>query len=182
MKRGSIAVPAVLLAGLVANGCGSDNGGLSSSLHASFTAEQPAPGPASVTLEPGRATGDLIEVRVRLTDIVDVYGAAFYVVLDPAIASFVRYTPGEILESDGEIPFYLVDSGQPGRIVVSANRLGPVGGVDVTGSRTLLTLTLRVVGVGVSGATFDAVALYDSQLQPQPMPGIQWFGGEIVGQ
>jgi Cohesin domain len=182
MNRESIFVSAVLLACLLASGCGgSDYSGSSTGLHASFTAEQSAPGPASVSLEPGRATGDTIEVRVRLTDIGDVYGAAFYVVLDPVIASYVSYAAGEVLESDGQVPLYLVDAGQPGRIVVSANRLGPVGGVDVTGSRTLLTLTLRVVGVGVSGATFDSAALYDSQLQPQPMPGIHWFGGEIVG-
>ncbi len=181
MKRESIVGSAVLLACLLASGCGGSDYGGTSGLQASFTAEQPAPGPASVSLEPGRATGDMIEVRVQLTDIGDVYGAAFYVVLDPAIASYVSYAAGEILEGDGQDPLYLVDAGQPGRIIVSANRLGPVGGIDVTGSRTLLTLTLRVVGVGVSGATFDSPALYDSQLQPQPMPGIQWFGGEIVG-
>ena len=182
MKRETLATAFLLFACLVSAGCGGSDGGMGSGLQASFTAEQPAPGPASVSLDAGRVSGDLVEVRVRVTDVTDVYGAAFYLVLDPAIASYASYKAGDILGSDGQVPLYLVDAGQPGRIVVSATRLGPVGGIDVSGTRTLLTLNLRVVGVGASGTTFDAAALYDSQLQPQPMSGIQWFGGEIVGQ
>ena len=182
MNRGAIVSASVLLLCAAAGCGGSDYGGMSGGVRASFIAEQPSPGPASVSLEPGRATGDMVEVRVRVTDIAGVYGAAFYLVVDPAIASYVRYAPGEVLESDGQVPLYLVDAGQPGRIIVSATRLGPVGGIDVSGSQVLLTLTLRVVGVGVSGTTFDAAALYDSQIQPQPMSGIQWYGGQIAGQ
>jgi len=175
------AVLAVLFAH--ATGCGgsSDGAVTSGGLQASFTADEPAPGPSSVSLEQAGVAGDLVTLDVRVTDVGGVYGAAFYLVLDPAIATLVRYEPGEILESDGHVPLYLVEAGQPGLVVVSTTRLGPVPAVDVTGRRTLLSLTFRVIGVGASGAVFQAAALYGDELQPEPMPGVRWFGGEIAG-
>ena len=173
-----LAVLAILV--VPSGGCGGSSE-MSGGLEASFTAEEPAPGPSSVSLGQAGSSGDRVEVRVQVTDVSGLFGAAFYLTFDPAMATFDGHEPGEILESDGHTPFYLVEEGQPGVIVVSATRLGPVPAVDVTGSRTLMSLRFRVIDVGASGAVFQAGALYGSQLQPEPMPGVSWFGGQIVG-
>jgi hypothetical protein len=180
-RRRAIAAGTLAAVLLLAVGCGSGGGGYASRIAATFVPDRSTPEPASVTLGPGPATDDLVTVHATITDVAGVYGAAFYLLLDPAIASYVSYTPGEVLETGGHSPVYLVDASQPGLVVFSASRLGAVATVDVSGTRRLVSLTFRVGAVGSAPLSFQAAVLYDDQLQPQPLPGIQWFGGTLVG-
>ena len=179
-RTSALAALAAALA-MGAAGCGGSSGDVWAGIVAGFTAEEPSPGPSSVSLAQADVRNDLVQLRVRVTDVEGLYGAAFYVMVDPTIARLEHHAPGEILEAGPHTPLYLVEEAQPGVIVVSATRLGPVPAVDVVGTRTLLSLTFRVVGIGSCAASFQAAALYGDELQPAPMPGVSWFGGEIVG-
>jgi len=165
----------------VACGSASDGSAVAPGIQATFLADRSSPESASVSLVQAATAGDLVTVHASVTDVAGLYGAGFYLTVDPAIVAFVRYAPGDVLETGGHSPVYLVDASQPGLIVVSTTRLGAVPAVDVTGTRTLLSLTFRGIGVGACHVTFHGAALYGDQLQPQPMPGIRWYGGEFVG-
>ncbi len=178
----ALAAVALLAATLFVSACGSSGSGtVDPPIQGSFLPERSTPEPASVSLAQSAAFNDLVTVQARVTDVAGLYGAAFYLIVDPAIVTFVGHAPGQVLEAGGQSPVYLVDASQPGVVVVSASRLGAVPAVDVTGTGILLSLTFRVVDVGTGSVAFQGAALYGDQLQPQPMPGIQWYGGAFVG-
>jgi hypothetical protein len=179
--RCGLAVAALVVVPIVVPGCGSGGGTTTPRIGAAFVPDRATPEPANVTLAAGAAVDDLVTVHATITDVDGLYGAAFDLTIDPAIATFVSYTPGEVLETGGHVPIYLVNGDQPGLVVFSASRLGPVPPVDVTGTHTLVSLTFRLNQIGSGSVAFQAAALYDDQLQPQPLPGIQWYGGTLVG-
>ena len=63
----------------------------------------------------------------------------------------------------------------------ATNRQGSAPGVDASGTVVLIELRFRVTQAATSQMAFQSPDLLDDQLQPQPIPGIQWFGGTIVG-
>lgn len=175
----------VLVAGAACGGSSGDPvpgpGGGSSNLVAGFTPDQPSPGADTVALHEGASTDDIVTVRVAVTDVGGIFGAAFDLTYDPGRASFVNWTSGTLLEQGGHTPSYQVDGRTPGQVVVGASRQGSAPAVDAVGTVPLIELRFRVTQAGTSQIAFQSPDLLDDQLQPQPIPGIQWFGGTLVG-
>lgn len=170
---------------LAATACGSSGSGVvvvTPSLAASFTADQPNPGPDMVSLDEGSKTGNLVTVEIQVTDISGVYGSAFDVAYDPSMATFENWFSGSLLEQGGQTPTYRVNATQSGQLVISVERQGNVGGANAVGTVTLIRLTFRVTQTGSSPISFPGIpTLLDAQTQPQPIFVSDWFGGTIVG-
>ena len=173
---------ALLLAATACGSSGSGGGVITPSLAASFTADQPSPGPDVVSLDEGSKTGNLVTVEIQVTDINGIYGAAFDVAYDPAMATFENWFSGSLLEQGGQTPTYQVNATQSGQLVISVSRQGNVGGANAVGTVTLIRLTFRVTQTGSSSISFPGIpTLLDAQTQPQPIFVSDWFGGTIVG-
>jgi hypothetical protein len=187
MKR---AFPLVFLSMLLVVACGgggsdpvtnSGGGGSSNTIAASFTPTQPNPtGPNEVSMSQGARNANLVTVRVEVTDTNDVFGASFEIDYDVSSIQFEGWSAGTILESGGNNPNYTVNATN-GMVVVGASRTGNASGVNVNGTQTLINLTFRVTDTGTMPIQFINPVLSDNQLQPQPLFGISWSAGDLVG-
>ena len=175
----------VVAASAAACGGGSGDGGTVAPalIAADFVAEEPSPPANSVALAKGSVNNDLVTVRVEVTNVNNLYGAAFNLNYDGNMAEYVRFSPGTILESGGVTPTYTVSSPQPGLVVVGASRTGAASGVTITGSRPLILITFRVRQAGDNPMTIPAssAALFNNQLPPAALGGISWFAGALKG-
>ena len=122
----------LLIATAVLIGCGGggDDGGVidddSTTVSADFVADEPAPPASSVALEKGPASSNLVTVRVDVTGVSDVYGAAFELAYDATLADYVGFTTGTFLEQVGHIASYQVSSPFEFQVVVGVTRNGSV--------------------------------------------------------
>lgn len=181
MKRSGFVLGFFVLATMAA-ACGGGSDVVNNSpsvLTGGFTPEVLNPGAKTTAMGVGSTSGSLVTVAVNITNTNGVYGAAFDVRFDPAMASWVSYSHGSVLETGGHTPTYQVDDSQPGRVVVGASRNGSVSAVDVVGTRNLINLTFRVTQPGSSQLTFGSPDLYNAQAPPQPIPGVTFFGGAL---
>jgi hypothetical protein len=186
MNRKMIGSLVILVLSAVACGGGSADkavpgpGGGSTTVAATFSADQPSPGPTTVAMQPATSSGAVFSVNVNVTDVDDVYGAAFDIVFDPDLVEFVNWSAGTLLEQSGQSPSYNVTATQPGRLVVSATLLGGVSsGVDAVGSVPIFRPTFRALDAGASSMSFEATGMYDPS-DPSPMTGITWYGGTLT--
>ena len=194
--------PGILVAALgcaLSFSCGGGDNNTLTGLAATFAPTSPTPAAKSVTLQPGTVSGDTFQVRVAVTDVHDFFGAAFSVtykntIPDPANSSLsvlmVTFTgmssSGSFLRETGVATDFRVDSTTtPWMLVIVATRLQqdpPISGVNVLGTRDLLTLTFRVRRA-TTGSPIDLVApreVCDSG-QPVCTPiGVTWSGGTVV--
>jgi hypothetical protein len=154
-------------------------GGPSSNLSANFVGDQLSPTSDQVTLVQETAFGDLVTVSVWVTDISNVYGAAFDVVYNPSLVRYEAWEPGVLLEQGGYTPNYTVQNPQGGRVVVGVSRSGNVRGANAVGTRTLIRLVFRATAVGSSAVSFQAASLIDDGFPPEDIPGTAWFGGTL---
>jgi hypothetical protein len=153
-----------------------------SGLAATFTPAQSSPGPDTVALAGGTTSGDEITVMVNVTNTDTIYGAAFELLYDPSLVTFRRHRAGSLLEQGGHTPFYQASTPVAGRLVVAATRQGNVPAVNVTGTDPLIELTFRMNTAGVSDLSFiPSAALFDDNIQPQPLPSLSWYGGSLAG-
>lgn len=185
MKR-LTAVPLVaILTGLAA--CGGGGGGpediVGGGVTAGFQPDEAQPGPQTVSMQQGSFSGDEITVDVQIKDTDDVYAATFDVVFNPALVDYLGHDPGTVLEGSGTTPFYSPTEVAPGRLLVVVTLLGPVPGVDVTGSQPLIKLNFRVLDVGQSPITFNLSTSHsvENSLDEDLIPDQDWFGGSAFG-
>lgn len=184
MKRNLlIAILALLMPAALAcggsGGSGSVIGDGDGSLDAGFTPVQPAPGSNTAALGTGNSSGGVVGIEVTVTDVQDVYAAAFVLEYDPDVATFLGWDHGVVLEQGGQTPTYTVNQATPGQIVVGASRTGNAPAVDVAGTQSLIVLTFRLTRAGSTTLEFASKELYDSQVRPQPIPNVSWFGGSL---
>jgi len=158
------------------------SGGQQPSVTGSFTADEPNPGADTVSLAQQQVSNDVITLRVNVTDTSGVFGAAFELQYDPSMVSFQTSAPGTLLEQGGQTVTYNVATSSPGRLVVAVQRQGTsASGANAQGTVSLVRLTFRLLGTGTSGIDFmSSPALYDAQATPQPLPGIDWYGGTFA--
>lgn len=140
-------------------------------------ATNPGPGSAALALEAG--SGDTVGLRIAVSGVNDVHSASLDVTFDPDRVDFVDWSIGDLLESSGTSPFYVI-SEQPGRLVIGISLSGAGPGVDVGVSLTLLRLTFRALEEGGSHVDFENMALLDSSATPQEIPGLTWHGGDLL--
>lgn len=184
MKLGTVVV---LLALVTAPACGGGGGssaapgGSPSPLAAAFVADQPAPGPNTAAMAQGGQSNDVVTVNVTLTNTSGVYATAFEVAFDNAHTVYLGFTHGIVFEQGGVGPNYTVDgTSNPGRIVVGISRT-VASATNVSGTKTVVGLQFRVKQAGVYPVTILNAVVYDSQIPPQPIPGIAWFAGAVSG-
>ena len=171
----ALAVLAMLLSG----GCGSSSN--VPMLVTMFT-YVPMNGPSpSVTTELGPAsTVTVAEIDIYATDVLDVLTAGFTLDYDPATVSFRDFdTTGSHLTSDGTTIQPFAQLTGAGQVTVGVTRLG-ASGIDFNGRQLLIRIRFtRVTDNGVSALTFGNNELLDSMTPPQPISGVQWFGGSF---
>ena len=176
-----VAAAALIGCGGGSGGDGDVIGGGGTAVAADFVPDQPSPPPASVALEKGPASANLITIHVDATGVSDVYGAAFELAFNGSLAEYVGFTPGSFFEQGGTRPTYQVSSPSPGQVVIGVTRNGAVSGVSTTASRPIINLTFRVKVAGSGAVTLPDAVLYDAQIQPQPLSGITWEAGTLHG-
>jgi hypothetical protein len=186
MKRTILSLSAIVLIFLTACGGGggaevTNPGGGSTLVGADFTPDNNNPGSGTASMQKRSASSNLATVNVGITGVDNLYAASFDVVYDPAKVEYSGYSAGTILESGGHTPRYDVQDTGQGRLVVVAQRIGAVPGVDVTSTQPLIRLTFRVSEIGVSRLDFENANLTDDQIPPQNIAGISWSGGTISG-
>ena len=69
---------------------------------------------------------------------------------------------------------------QPGRVIVGVSRAGSTA-TSVSGTKMVISLMFRVKVVGDFPISFENSVVTDGQTVPQPLPGISWFAGAILG-
>ncbi|HEX5042562.1 MAG TPA: hypothetical protein VFV75_06625 [Candidatus Polarisedimenticolaceae bacterium] len=163
MTMGTGARLAALVLATAATACGGGGGGSSDGgttggpQTGSFLAADTTPPADSVSLQAGTHSGLVVNVLVRVTDVDDFFGTGFRLIYDPTVAqyqtfdssaSFLRDAP---FDTAGAPLNFEVDASTPGVLTVSATRLqnaqGTATGVNVAGTRTLLSLQFVMLKV-----------------------------------
>ena len=185
MRRSLVPIAAILL--LTACGGGGSRDAIpsdintSTALAGSFSAASASPGPDEVAMAAGAGgDGSLVDVRVDVVDVADVFGASFDVTYDAQAATFVNWSAGTLLESGGVSVQYQVSNVTPGRVVVGASRSGTAAGADASGAVAVVHLFFRVRAPGTSDLGFENADLLDGQSPPQDIPGLVWSGGTLT--
>ena len=189
MRRINMLVSLIAMS-LAAVGCGGSGGGVAADvivggggLSASFQADQPSPSQGTVSMREASRNGDVVTVRVDVTGATSLFGASFDIGYDPASVLYIGYAAGTALESspDGSAVYEI--SSRPDGLVVGVSLVGTGQGVTLPGTAPLVHLTFRVLQAGAAPVAFDGEpALLDDQPEPQPIQGLSWFGGTLVGQ
>jgi hypothetical protein len=151
-------------------------------LSASFLSDDNTPSSMTIAMIQGPRSGDLVTVRVTVTDTTGIYATAFEIEYDKAKAAYVNWSAGTLLEQGGHSPSYTVGDNGNGRVVVAASRNGNVATVNASGTVTVVNLTFRVKQVGESRAVFaPGPVLYDGQIPPAAKSDVIWTAGSLVG-
>jgi len=159
-------------------GCGSSSSGVVAS-SILFTYVPVTGSSPSVTTALGVAsTASVAEIEIYVSDVLDVLSASFTLDYDPATVGFLDFdTTGSHLSSDGVTVQPLVQLTGTGQVTVGVTRLGGTG-IDFNGRRLLIVIRfLRVTSGGTSTLAFGNNDLLDTMAPPQPISGVQWFGG-----
>lgn len=182
MKLGTLVLLLTLVTAPACGGGSADSGiGNSPSLSASFVPEQPRPAANTVAMLEASKSNDVVNVLVTLSDTPGVFAAAFEVVFNDAQATYLGFGRGAAFEMGGNVPNYTVDgSSNPGRIVIGVARTDGTT-TSIVGLKAIVTLQFRVKEAGTAPITLQNGIVYDGQSTPQPIPGILWFAGAVVG-
>lgn len=196
------ALTATIVVGLVCAACGGGGNALvlPSGLLALFTAD-PASSDPRVSMESGTLAGDIFTVEIHANGFVDLYGAAFTLLYDPADATYLGcQAVGSILSTSpgtsnpcndalvGGAKFTAaLENGIAGALNVRASRDGLVPGV-ANGDGLLLSLTFRAkVAIPAPGSplTFEAGSSREVQTCPQNLSAcsfrvVPWDGGTLT--
>jgi len=135
----------------------------------------------SVTTALGAASSaSVAQIEIYVNDVLDVLTASFTLDYDPTTVSFLDFdAAGSHLASDGTTIQPFVQLTQPGQVTVGVTRLGATG-IDFNGGQLLMRIRfVRVASSGTSTLTFGNNELLDSTAPPQPISGVQWFGGSF---
>jgi hypothetical protein len=150
---------------------------------ASFEADQPSPSGGTVSMSEGTRSSDMVTVRIDVTGATSLFGASFDVVYNPTSVEYVGYSAGTALEHAGQGSVVYEISPRSNGLVVGATLVGTDEGVTFGGTRPLLHLTFRLLRPGAVPVGFEGEpALLDDQPEPQPIQGLNWFGGTLIGQ
>lgn len=148
-----------------------------------FVADNPTPASGSVTALQSGPNGTTVEVAVTLTEVNDIFGASFQVAYDPTTVDYVGYSPGNVLETGGDTPTYLVsEDAAAGRVDVGASRSsGALPTVDVASTRTLMTLRFAMLQPGTHQLDFqnNTILVVVGGNPPQGDPSLSWAAGEF---
>jgi hypothetical protein len=188
------ALVALAVTALPSCGGGSDSSG-GSSTSATFTPDNPTPGNSTIAMLAGASTGAAFNVRITVTGVNDLLGAAFRVTYDPVALQFTAIdSSGSVLRQggipDSSLQFLENHTSVPGQIIITATRLDPVasGTVDVVATSDLVVLNFtarRAIAAGDVGGLLAFDASRDVQVCGTPTTcasaaGLTWSGGAVT--
>jgi hypothetical protein len=153
---GAIALVAAASACGGGGGGGGDDGGvIPAPTTASFAASDPTPPAGSVSLQQGSRSGLVVNVLVSASGINDFFGAGLRLTYDPALVRFegsdtsVSFLRDPPFDAPGAPLLFTIAESTPGILNVAATRLqnaqGTATGVNVAGTRTLVSLQFRLL-------------------------------------
>ena len=146
-----------------------------------FTAASPAAPNAVSTRESSGSTCEVARLELAVTDVDDLFGASFTVTFDPALVSYDGWsTTGSLLDSDGA-DLELLEDVAVGAVKIGVSRFGVDTGIDVVGTRLLLTLRFRkAADSGTTPLAYSNGKLIGSEPQAPVKPGVAWIGGTLI--
>ena len=160
-------------------GCGNSGGVMAPAIMFNYA---PASGPSpSVTTVLGPAsTSSVAEIEIYISGVPDVLAASFTLDYDQATVVFLDFdVAASHLVSDGAAIQPIVQQTQTGQVTVGVTRLGATG-IDFDQTHLLIRIRfLRAASSGTSALTFGNNELLNSMAPPQPISGVQWFGGNF---
>ena len=189
------ALVALAVTALPSCGGGSDSSGGSTSTTATFTPDNPTPGTSTIAMLAGASTGAALNVRITVTGVNDLLGAAFRVTYDPVALQFTAMdSSGSVLRQGGvpnsNLQFLENHTSVPGQIIITATRLDPVasGTVAVGATSDLVVLNFtarRAIAAGDAGGLLAFDASRDVQVCATPTTcasaaGLTWSGGAVT--
>ena len=194
MGRMARLVGAIVLAA-AASACGGGGGGddggvVGGPQSGSFSAADTTPPAGSMSLQQGTRSGLVVNVLVSATNVNDFFGAGVRLDYDPAVVRFESSDTSTSFLRDppfggGGAPLqFQVDGSTPGSVIVSAARLqnaqGTATGVNVAGTRTVVSLQFRLL-VATNGSP---VSLPSAQREVRNSQDavltLPWFSGVFV--
>lgn len=191
------AFAALAATGLPSCGGGSDGGGTSNPV-ATFTPDTPNPGNGSVAMLAGSSSGASVNVRITMTGVDNVFGAAFRVTYDPSALFFNGMDDsGSLLRQGGvaasSLFFEANQSSVVGEVIITATRLDPsvVPTVDVAATADLVVLNFnarRAIASGDAGGllAFDLARQVKVCADAPPHvctdATLTWSGGAVTAQ
>ena len=186
-------VALIMAFGVLMPACGgggsSGPGNVTKPLTASFAPNNPNPVADTINLA-GSAAGANVAVAVQVTEIDDFFGAGFRVTYDPASVNFVGFDPASLLDDHAggtDIDARELDPANRGTVVVTATiqDAGQPAGIDVVGTRTLITLNFQATTTTAANP-IDFASPWDVQIcavQGQACNEVgnqlDWDGGQI---
>jgi len=103
--------------------------------------------------------GDEAKVGIQVIEVSDLYGFQLDLTYDPLVLEYVSWEPGPFLGADYWVP---LDTSTPGIIEdIAAARTTP--GETVSGTGTLVTVTLRAIAEGSSAISIENLKLADAE-------------------
>ncbi len=155
---------------------------------ASFTADAPSPANGSVTLQPGKTTGQIVEVKVSVRGVPDFFGAAFWITYDTSYVTYYKFDDSTSFLRDGgsDITVQVDALSTPGRVKVGIARIqnadGTLRGVDVSDLRDVIVLSF----IGTKIVTGSPITFTDGQGKvvnssqpPNDAIDVTWAGGTL---
>lgn len=165
---------------LPSGGCGSSSGGAVAPAIMFSYAPSNGPSPSVTTALGPASTASVAEIEFYVTDVLGVLSAGFTLDYDPATVAFLDFdVVGSHLASDGATIQPFVQLTQTTQVTVGVTRLAATG-IDFNGPQLLIRIRfLRATSIGTSTLTFGNNELLDAMAPPQPISGVQWFGGSF---
>jgi len=163
---------------LFAAGCSSSGSGVVASPIMFTYVPGAGPSPSVTTVLGAASTASVAEIEIHVTGVLDVLTASFTLDYDPATVGFLDFdAAGSHLASDGTTIQPIAQLTGAGQVTVGVTRLGATG-IDFNTAQFLIKIRfLRVTANGTSMLAFGNNELLDSMTPPQPIAGVQWFGG-----
>lgn len=183
MRRFQWATVPLILAVAASVSCGgggdSSTGGSTTIYAGGFTPAEPNPGANSVSMF-GSASSNIVTLAVNVAGTNDLSGASFDVTFDPAMAEFVNWSAGQLLEQGGHQVVYQLNSQQAGRVIVGISRTTVGTGANAGIPTAIILLRMRVTRAGSSTIAFENADLLNSGNPPAAKQGISFSGGTLT--
>jgi hypothetical protein len=163
-----VAAFALLALGTACGGGGNNNPAPSGPV-ASFSPGTASP--LSIAQLAGSASGTSFTVVVSATDVNDFFGAAFRIRIDPDYVALQGFSSTNSFLRDNAVPtdFRVDATTVPGQVIVSATRLqngqGTIPGVNVVGTRELMSITFRARTFFTAAGDANANGVPDGSLE-----------------
>lgn len=190
--RGLLSLALICTLVLIFSACGGSSGGgggagapVSTSITPDFLPSSTNVTSNLISVTKKSVQGDTITLDVEVTNLSSLSSAAaFDLVFNPSLVTFVSFAPGTFFEDNGGVKVnYLaaLQSNTNNRLVVGVTQQN---GAGVKGSGVMIQLTFKAIAIGSSNPNFEInnlLAPTPPPAPPAPLPPLTWVTGELMG-